>query len=447
MLLWKSRSPLSVVPAGSVQPSFVLDSLVQPWGGFRSASARSSEVSSSARSLEVSSSAHFSEVLSCTSSSKIHTLPPAPTSSTAVVWQQPRSPSAPYLYGVSAVGLPSSSVAGAEVSLTSASLALTPPQPVDPEAPPRLLALSPPPSPIDPPAPPGSLTPPALPWSGVDPPSPLDSSPLAAHHRSNPPAPLGSFLPSAPPGSSVAPACISGVPSPPPEPSAPPWPPGSSASPWLVGSPSRAPPPAAPPPLFGPLESAAIPPPSVGSTMGWHGCGLGLAVRLLLRVSPVSSLAPPSFVTSLVSVCRPPLPIWCFYGVRMHLPGEGDMSGLWTVLCVFCSLCVPCDPVSRPPWLLIWFQVCLIVFPNYPVFKSSSLSVCVCQVYFVMCVSPAGSCMYHPGFDYIKSCWTLFLASSLLPAQSVTQGVHRVDNICNNQLNLIGVSHFVPQTH
>ncbi len=50
-------------------------------------------------------------------SSKIPALPPAPASSTAVVWQPLRSPSAPCLYGASPVGLPSSSVAGAGVSL------------------------------------------------------------------------------------------------------------------------------------------------------------------------------------------------------------------------------------------------------------------------------------------------------------------------------------------
>ncbi len=93
-------SPLSVVPAGPVQPSFVSGSLIQPWGGSRF---------SSARSLK-----------------------------TAVVWQPLCSPSAPYLYGASPTGLPSSSVAGAGVSLTSASKARTPPRPVDPAAPLRL---------------------------------------------------------------------------------------------------------------------------------------------------------------------------------------------------------------------------------------------------------------------------------------------------------------------
>ncbi len=183
-----------------------------------------------------------------------------------------------------------------------ASEARTPLQPIDPAAPPRLLAPSPPPSPIYPSAPPGSLVPPVPPWSGVDPTSPRDSSPLAAPRRCIVLAPLCSFLPPAPPGSSVAPAPlrISGLQPWSPEPSAPPWPPGSSASPWLVGSlsPPRAPPPPVPPPLVGSLKSAAIPPPWLlplfGSTMGHHhGCALGPAVRLLLRVPPVASLAPP----------------------------------------------------------------------------------------------------------------------------------------------------------
>ncbi len=54
-------------------------------------------------------------------SSKMPGLPPALTSSTVVIWQPPRSPSAPYLYGVSPTGLPSSSFTRAGVSLTSAS--------------------------------------------------------------------------------------------------------------------------------------------------------------------------------------------------------------------------------------------------------------------------------------------------------------------------------------
>ncbi|KAL0190472.1 hypothetical protein M9458_013170, partial [Cirrhinus mrigala] len=49
--------------------------------------------------------------------------------------------------------------------------------------------------------------------------------------------------------------------------------------------------------------SSTMAPPSVGSTVGLHhGCGLGLYWLLLLRVPPVSSLAPPTFVAPLDSV-------------------------------------------------------------------------------------------------------------------------------------------------
>ncbi|KAL0163502.1 hypothetical protein M9458_039255, partial [Cirrhinus mrigala] len=48
--------------------------------------------------------------------------------------------------------------------------------------------------------------------------------------------------------------------------------------------------------------SSTMAPPSVGSTVGLHhGCGLGLYWLLLLRVPPVSSLAPPTFVAPLDS--------------------------------------------------------------------------------------------------------------------------------------------------
>ncbi|KAI2645558.1 Opioid growth factor receptor [Labeo rohita] len=46
--------------------------------------------------------------------------------------------------------------------------------------------------------------------------------------------------------------------------------------------------------------SSTMAPPSVGSTVGrHHGCGLGLLLLLLLRVPPVPSLAPSTFVTPL----------------------------------------------------------------------------------------------------------------------------------------------------
>ncbi len=106
--------------------------------------------------------------------------PPTPASSTAVVWQPLYSPSAHHQCGVSLAGLPSCSVAMVGVSLDSASEARTLPRPIDPPAPPWLLAPSSPPWPICPLAPPGSLVPPAPPWSGVDHPTPWDSSGCAS---------------------------------------------------------------------------------------------------------------------------------------------------------------------------------------------------------------------------------------------------------------------------
>ncbi len=191
-------------------------------------------------------------------------------------------------------------------------LRLQPLRPIDPAAPPRLLAPLPPPSPIDPPAPPGSLVPPAPPWSGVDPPSPQDSAPPAAPRRSIQPAPVGSFLPPAPPWSSVAPALpristsvTRAL--------------GSTLAPRILGMPlarwlsvsasgssttcSAA---VGRPPGVG-SHSSSMAPPSIGSTMGRHyGCGLCPAWLLPLRVPPVFSLSPPSFVATLVSARRPP---------------------------------------------------------------------------------------------------------------------------------------------
>ncbi len=109
----RTASPaLSIIPAGSVQPSFVLDSLVQPWGGFSS------------------------------SLPQKPALPPAPASSTTVVWQPLCSPSAHYLCGASSVALPYCKITMVRVSLDSASKAQTPPWPVDPSATPWVLAPS-----------------------------------------------------------------------------------------------------------------------------------------------------------------------------------------------------------------------------------------------------------------------------------------------------------------
>ncbi len=152
-----------------------------------------------------------------------------------------------------------------------ASSAWTPPQPVDPAAPPRLLAPLPPPSPVDPPAPPGSLIPPAPPWLGVDPPLPLEASPLAAPRRSVPPALLGSV----PPVCSTWVLCCSTA-----EHSAPPWTPRLSTSGSFTTCSTAF---SMPPGVGGHPSSMA--PPSVGPTVGHHhGCGLGPAVHLLLSL-------------------------------------------------------------------------------------------------------------------------------------------------------------------
>ncbi len=132
----------------------------------------------------------------------MHTHPPAPASSTTVVWQPLCSPSAHHLFGASTVGLhrwcrwriPCWRDSGESQ---------TPPGPVDPAAPPLLLAPSSPLWPISPLAPPGSLVPPALPWSVVDHLSPQNSTPLAA------PRPSGSVRLLLPFGSSSV-LCRSG---------------------------------------------------------------------------------------------------------------------------------------------------------------------------------------------------------------------------------------------
>ncbi|KAI2652700.1 Armadillo repeat-containing X-linked protein 2 [Labeo rohita] len=101
----------------------------------------------------------------------------------------PGSPSAHPQPTICAVGSPqvcqSPSVSWLEDPSSSppASESWTPPRPFDPAAPPRLSAPSSPPSPVGPPAPPGSIIPPAPPWSVVAPPSPLDSSGCASSLR------------------------------------------------------------------------------------------------------------------------------------------------------------------------------------------------------------------------------------------------------------------------
>ncbi len=258
--------------------------------------------------------------------------------------------------------------------LPPASEAQTPPRSVDPVAPPRLLAPSPPPSTIDPPAPPGSLIPPAPPWSSVDPPSPLDSSPLAAPRRSVPPAPLGSFLLPAPPWSSVA-----------------------LALPWISGSPDLRLGRQSPRLHPGPPDPRHPP----GSLAPWsrrpyllHGSSL----RRLHRgpsswLWPGSCCAPPApgpsclfpglclpapsrvsvLLLSRLQSSHPPLPFGCFCGARAHLPGGGRYVTCQDCF-VFFAPHVFCDLVSPSCWLLIWFQVCLVISPLIVcVFKIQSI--------------------------------------------------------------------------
>ncbi|KAL0176582.1 hypothetical protein M9458_028912, partial [Cirrhinus mrigala] len=118
-----------------------------------------------------------------------------------------------------------------------------------------------------------------------------------------PPALLGSSFPSAPPWSSVA--------------SAPLWPSGSSSSPWLIGSPSppRVPPPPAPTLSAGALESSTLPPPWLlplsappwVAFTAWVPPVSTYSKLLLSSLSFSSTLAPSSVVSTLDSVCHPPL--------------------------------------------------------------------------------------------------------------------------------------------
>ncbi len=109
-------------------------------------------------------------------------------------------------------------------------------------------------------------------------------------------------------------------------------------------------------------HSSIMAPPSVGSSVGHHrDCGLGLTWLLLLQVPPVSFLAPPSIITTLDSVSRPPPeppPITFFhptstpfstsivplrpsllYDARSRLPGGGrTVTTHWTL--VLLSACV-----------------------------------------------------------------------------------------------------------
>ncbi|KAL0198509.1 hypothetical protein M9458_007049, partial [Cirrhinus mrigala] len=169
----------------------------------------------------------------------------------------PASLALPTLFPVSPSAHPQPTICAVGLSLS---------RPVDPAAPPWLLAPSTPPWCISPPALLGSLVPPALLRSVVDHPLPWDSTPAATSSPSIPPALSGSSFPTTPPWSSAAPAppWLSGSPPLPqsPGPSAPSWLSGYSASPWHIGPPSPpwAPLPPAPPQSVSLLESSTLPP-------------------------------------------------------------------------------------------------------------------------------------------------------------------------------------------
>ncbi|KAL0168879.1 hypothetical protein M9458_037101 [Cirrhinus mrigala] len=194
----------------------------------------------------------------------------------------------------------------------------------------------------------------APPWSVVVPPSPQDSVPLAAPRHFVLPAPKDSTLPPAQPPSSVAPA--------------PPRTSGSPPTPWspepeldlrlfisasgsftsCSASVGR------PPGVISPSSTMA--PPSISSTVGHHGCVLGPARFLLLRVPPVSSLAPPTIVTALDFV-------FCPYHSVFLSPSRGSVlrrSLLPHGLC-FCCFFAP----------LVCFVFCFLRREDAPIWRGA----------------------------------------------------------------------------
>ncbi len=352
-------------------------------------------------------------------SSKMPALPPTPASSTAVVWQPLCSPSAHHLCGASSARLPSSSVAVVGVSLDSAS-SLRGPDSASARwpagstmAPSSLLSavahLSTGSAGL--PRPSGS----ALVWRRPSCTSGLHSSGCASSLR-----PSGSVRLLHPLGSSSV-LCRS----------------GSTAAIWIPISASVA----------GAICSALVPrilpvalalrlsvsgsSSTCSATVGHHqGCGLGPAVRLLLRVPPVSSLAPPSFVTSLVSVSRPPpgcsSSSWasalvptrspppsvvprCYFARRTFREG-GVMSRPWTVLC-FCSTCSVTQFLPHV-WLFNLILSSLLTLS----LKAPVLSVSVCwSLNVIPCVPVSLSCL-----DLLKDC---VLKYSLLPRSLLPGGL------------------------
>ncbi len=310
---------------------------------------------------------------------KCPALTPAPASTT-VIWQPPiftvRAPLVCHPPASLGLEYPSPPLPASETR--------TPPRHIDP-------------SPVDPPAPPGSLIPPGSALVGC---WPTIASGLLwlrlitpSHRLRWAPSSCQLLLG---PCSLVALPWISWSPPRSPELSAPPWPPGSSTSPWLVGSlsPPRAPPPPALPPLVGSLESAPwSQQPSLlhgsflrqlhhgPSSWLWPGSScapLPLPGPLclfpgssLLRCLPFLCLPPPSQVSSLLPSSHPSLPqVFLWHEDAPSGRGGAKYQDCELVSGVFCSPCVPCDPVSPSCWLLIWFR-CV---------SSSSLIICVFKV-------------------------------------------------------------------
>ncbi len=72
-----------------------------------------------------------------------------------------------------------------------------------------------------------------------------------------------------------------------------------------------------------------------------------------------------------------PAPSWGFINLLSRLLGGGEMSGLWTCLCV--CFFFPCDPVSVSQSLCNLFQVCLVPSPIILWLKTPVRSVSVCR--------------------------------------------------------------------
>ncbi|KAI2663820.1 Streptococcal surface protein A [Labeo rohita] len=149
----------------------------------------------------------------------------------------------------------------------------------------------------------GSTMPPLLPVSPSAHPQPTicavgspqvcqSSSASWLEDPSSPPSASESWTPSRP-SDPAAPPRLS-APSSPPSPVGPPAPPGSISGSTTTCSASVSRPP-------GVVSlSSTMAPPSIGSTVRFHhGCSLGLTWLLLLQPPPVTSLAPPSIITSM----------------------------------------------------------------------------------------------------------------------------------------------------